>query len=186
MAKKNLAILRKIININLIQICGFIKHNQAKKEMKFYTLNEFKEFRSELPEDEYKLIFNTLYFTGMRIGELQALSFSNFRENEKCLFVHSNYDPKNKVINETTKNGKNRYIYLDDKLFNDLLAHKRNYQQYKDFSGDKLIFGYYESPPQGKLLRTERKKPLSTIMKTMKTKLKKSGYTTSGIPMFHY
>ncbi len=70
---------------------GSIGSGQA-TEMQFWTLAEFRRFLQALPADSpVTLAFQTLYFTGMRVGELLALtradldsSACTIRINKSC------------------------------------------------------------------------------------------------------
>lgn len=56
--------------------------NKLKAEMRVWELAKFKKFIEVVPEDQATL-FHTLYYTGMRFGELQGLQWSdiNFELN---------------------------------------------------------------------------------------------------------
>jgi integrase len=166
----NYAIRKKIINTNLIQILGFVKQNQPKKEMKFYNFDDYKKFRSVLPEDDFKTIFDVLYFTGVRIGELQALTYGDFRKKDKLLFVHSNYDYKNHIFNQTTKTGENRYVILNDTVFNELVNKQLEFKQYSDYDNDKLIFGYI-TPTSRRTIENRKNKAIKLYNESNKDQI---------------
>ena len=48
----------------------------------FWTFEEFKKFDSVIENVFYKLLFNVLYFYGLRVGELRGLVKSNFTEQK--------------------------------------------------------------------------------------------------------
>ena len=60
---------------------GKFKSKKVKKEMLFWTYNEFKEFINCVDKDFYRLMFITLFKTGLRKGELQALQWKDFKNN---------------------------------------------------------------------------------------------------------
>lgn len=62
---------------NPARLAGSIGTLKQKKAMLFYTLDQFRQF---LPcaKDKYRLAFKILFFTGLRIGELLALTISDF------------------------------------------------------------------------------------------------------------
>ena len=45
--------------------------------MKFWTLGEYQRFIAAVEHPLYRPIFETLYYTGMRVGELLALTYRN-------------------------------------------------------------------------------------------------------------
>ena len=52
---------------------NFTKPNEIKKEMEFFTIDEFKKFISVESDILYKPLFETLYYMELRIGELRGL-----------------------------------------------------------------------------------------------------------------
>lgn len=65
------------LSVNPVSIAG----NTAGKKTRrcdFWTMEQFKQFLSTFSEhDEYYTIFMTLYWTGMRLGELRALTVAD-------------------------------------------------------------------------------------------------------------
>lgn len=145
----NFAVARSIMNINPLRIVGFVKNvDEPKTEMEFWTYAEYAKFQSVIDDHEAKLIFDVLYFTGLRIGEFQALTWKDFREDEGLLFVHSTYNNKSKVIAQTTKTGTNRYVDLPKRLADELKVKKEEMSSYSDYTPEKFIFGYHEIFPR--------------------------------------
>ncbi len=93
------------------------------EEMLFWTQEEFEtfvEFIKDKPVSYYA--FLTLYWTGIRLGELLALSLSDFNAEEKTLSITKSYQRINgrDVITEPkTAKGK-RVITLPDFLVTEL------------------------------------------------------------------
>lgn len=76
----NWCIKRKILEIN-----PFIFIDRTKKEktkLNFWTEKEFNEFIDIVDNDYYKLIFTTLFYTGLRKGELFGLKYEDISNNE--------------------------------------------------------------------------------------------------------
>ncbi len=55
----------------------FTNPNKLPKEMDFYTWEEFKQYLSVIDEPKYRCLFQTLYYCGLRRGELRGLSWDN-------------------------------------------------------------------------------------------------------------
>ncbi|MFQ9073271.1 MAG: tyrosine-type recombinase/integrase [Faecalibacillus faecis] len=62
--------------------------------MKFYTPEQFKQLMLTAPKDkvhhEYEcyVIINVLYFTGMRVGELSALTLQDVDLKKKTIHIN--------------------------------------------------------------------------------------------------
>ncbi|EUJ33119.1 site-specific recombinase, phage integrase family protein [Listeria floridensis FSL S10-1187] len=83
---KIIILLKNILDIGIEQnllstnpVAGLKKLTIEKKKMDFWTLDEFKTFISLIEDSEqnYKTFFLTLYFTGMRLGEILALNWND-------------------------------------------------------------------------------------------------------------
>lgn len=135
----NYCISKEIVDTNPVKIVGFVK-NQTKssKKLQFYTTDQYIKFRGVIDDERYLLVFDLLYFTGMRISELQARTWSDLNFDEKSLIIHSNYDCKNHVITPSTKNGETRVIYLSDDLINQLNKRYTAMKRYKNFDPTKF------------------------------------------------
>lgn len=142
------AIKNEIIHMNPFDIVGFITNqNEPKLEMQYLTLDQYIKFEEYLKTDRDfgKESIMTLYYTGLRVGELQALTWKDFRDGK--LFIHSTYSQKLKKISSTTKTGKTRYVLLPEKINTLLNNLKAEYKQFTDFTEDKFIFGYHNPIP---------------------------------------
>ncbi len=76
------------------------------KEMEFWTYDEFKQFISFLSDEQHILIIYTLFYTGMRVGELLALSWGDID------FTHDNMKIS---INKTKQRVNGRWIVTPPK-----------------------------------------------------------------------
>lgn len=53
----------------------------------FWTLDEYREFISHVSAIEYRIIYELLFYTGMRIGELRALTLSDIDFNQNTIQI---------------------------------------------------------------------------------------------------
>lgn len=117
----------------------FINPNNLPKRMDYYTYEEFKQFISVVDELEWKCLFETLYFCGLRRGELRGLTWDNIDLEGKNLTVNKNY------VNEKVDHGywklytpKTRTSYrtipMPDILVNDLKTLKEESMKIKNFN----------------------------------------------------
>ena len=72
------------------KITNFTNPNEIKKEMDFYTLEEFKKFISYEDDIKFKCLYETLYYCGLRKGEARALTWEDINFEEKLLRVNKN------------------------------------------------------------------------------------------------
>ena len=61
---------------------------RASESIDFWTLDEYKDFISHVAAVEYKMIFELLFYTGMRIGELLALTLSDIDFDKKIITIN--------------------------------------------------------------------------------------------------
>lgn len=53
----------------------------------FWTMDEYREFISHASAIEYRIIYELLFYTGMRIGELRALTLSDIDFNKNTIRI---------------------------------------------------------------------------------------------------
>jgi hypothetical protein len=120
----------------------YVKHtNEKREEMKFFTPEQYEKFRSMITDELHIALFDTLYWTGMRISELQARTWKDLNFKTGDLRIHSNYDNKNRQITNSTKNKKDRIIYIPEKVLDELERIYVNSSQIDGFTDDFYIFG---------------------------------------------
>lgn len=107
---------------NPCSIAGSIGKSKA-GEMQFWTRKEFEtfiEYVNDKPLTYYA--FKTLFWTGIRIGELLALEVRDFDSVNKFITVNKSYQRINRkdVITEPKTPKSNRVIALPDFLVQDL------------------------------------------------------------------
>lgn len=137
---------------NPLSILGYVKRiDEAVPEMLFLTYEQYLNFRSVITNKDHLLIFDTLYFTGMRISELQARTWEHFNYATQSLNITTNYDNKNKIITPTTKNKINRNIILTTGISNRLHERYLENRDFKNFKESCYIFGFDDVLPYHKV-----------------------------------
>lgn len=135
---------RKVLSkINKKRITSI--ENQQNSEWNFWTYDEFNLFISYVDNEYWNLIFNFMYFTGLRIGEFIALTWNDLNFKNKTLRINKSYTNKsgNKdihIVDPKTSNSI-REIDLDDNLIDLLTKHYKNESQIYKFQKDMNIFG---------------------------------------------
>ena len=128
------------------KMTNFTNPNELPKEMDFYTYDEFKKFISVVDDLKFKCMFETLYYCGLRRGELLGLSWDNINFEDKTLSVVKN------VVNEKGRSGyweittpktktSKRILPLPKQLYNDLNKLMLKSKQYYGFDKSWFVFG---------------------------------------------
>ncbi len=123
---------------------GFIKKRNERKNVDFWSLEEYNQFISVVDNKMYNLLFNTLYFTGMRLGECLALTWNDLKYNyidiNKTISKEKDKNG-NYIINSPKTFSSNRKIKIDNELID--LFEKLYKQQslHENFDNSWFIFG---------------------------------------------
>lgn len=88
---------------NPMHVVGALGHRNQRHT--FWTFDEFQRFLSHFEEQDarFKLIFEILFFSGMRIGELNALSLQDFDFEHNEISISKTYSTiSNKITSPKT------------------------------------------------------------------------------------
>lgn len=80
--------------------------SSKREATEFWTLEEFKEFISYVNDPSYRTAYNTLYYTGLRIGELLALTPEDIDFETSTINITKNYqivDGREIILTPKTK-----------------------------------------------------------------------------------
>ncbi|EOH98806.1 phage integrase [Enterococcus moraviensis ATCC BAA-383] len=143
-----------------------------KKEMNFWTVEEFKIFLSGIDKEDkpyLSLFYQVAFLTGMRAGEMIALTWndidfarSEIRVNKSATQIKGEY-----VTTEPKTKNSNRYININKNLLTALNEWKNQQQQYlidhfQNFDSEKLlVFQYSEKNPSSGFFSKQIKKVIS-------------------------
>lgn len=110
-----------------------------KKKINFWTPSEFKEFMQYVDNEDFIIAYETLYFTGLRLGELTGLTLSDFDFSVPKLTVNKNYqviDGKGIFLTPKTPSSK-RDVILPEELANHI---KQYISKFYSIDKDERIF----------------------------------------------
>ena len=138
------------LNYNPVELSGrFKKRNdeviETSKKLRYIVYEQYCKFISVINDELWHCFFLTLYFTGMRKGEILALNWKDieFDTNKisvnKTVSFNTKTGAKYKIT--ATKNSLNREITMSKILRAELLKYKEFVKQYGDFSDDWFVFG---------------------------------------------
>ena len=113
------------------------------KKLRYITYEEFNKFISVIDEKQWYAFFSFLYYTGMRKGEIQALTWNDIDFNNNYIIVNKTLSVKTidnfKIT--STKNNQNRKIKMNKTLIKVLKDHLEYMKQFKEFSKKWYVFG---------------------------------------------
>lgn len=116
-----------------------------KKEMDFWTLDEFNRFDEVIDDLEYRVFYNFLYWTGCRRGEAQALNWNDFSEGFRTVNISKSVThkvPGELYIIQTTKTKNSvRTISIPNRLISLLEKHYKEQEQIDGFTRNCFVFG---------------------------------------------
>lgn len=136
------------IESNPVSIVGRFqqKNNTIIKDedkLRYITKEEFDKFISVVDIPLFRMFFITLYFTGCRKGELQALTYNDidFNKSEISIIKTLSIKTDKKYIITPTKTYNNRKIKMNKFLKDELYKYYLENKKYTDFSPDWFVFG---------------------------------------------
>jgi len=127
----------------------FTSASDIKKEMDFYTLEEFNQFISSAPNLQIKCMYETLYYCGLRRGEARGLQWKDVNWIDKRLSVTKQavtHGSENSTYYELTKpktQKSNRILPIAEILLRDLKQLYEEQKQFAEFNDEWFIFGNF-------------------------------------------
>lgn len=126
------------------KVGNFTKKRNERKNVDFWTLDEFNKFISVIDDKMYELLFKVLYYTGLRIGECLALSWEDFKYNyidiNKTISKEKDKND-NYIINSPKTETSYRQIKIDNELINLFMELYKEKSKIKAFNKKWFIFG---------------------------------------------
>lgn len=121
----NYFVRRRVLTFNPVSAIQPVK--QSEVDYRYWTQSEATQFL-EYAQKKYAgtkhhafyLLYKVALHTGMRLGELRALTWSAIDFQNRQMKVSQSYCGVAKAIRQTTKSGKIRHIPLGDSIYGDL------------------------------------------------------------------
>lgn len=118
---------------------------KKESEWNFWTYEEFNRFISIVDDRFYYIMFNFLYYTGLRFGEATVLNWNDINFERKTLRVNKTISYKVEgrpyIITEPKTKNSIRTIDLDDNLIELLKEHYDNESKIYGFNKNMFVFG---------------------------------------------
>ena len=92
-------------------------------EMSIWTIEEFEQFISALKKPEHTIMFKVLFWTGIRSGELLALTKKDIKSDRICVNKTFTVLGKEKIINPPKTPKSNREVTIPQFLHDDLQSY---------------------------------------------------------------
>lgn len=135
-------------NSKIINLLHNIKDEKPIKDEiidNYWTYDEFNTFIKYVDDEYYSLIFNFLYYTGLRVGEMIALNWHDLNFKNKTLTINKTLTNRlgNGSFMITSPKTKNsvRSIDLSDNIIELLKNHYNKEKKIYGFNKDMFIFG---------------------------------------------
>lgn len=140
---------------NIVQISGRFECVNDKvisddDKLRYITHDDFSKFISFVEDITWKTFFIFLYYTGMRKGEVQALTWNDINFDSNEIIVNKTLSVKTRESYKitSTKNYINRKIKISKTLKEQLILYKQYCKQYSDFKENWFVFGCTRFMPQ--------------------------------------
>ncbi len=132
------------------KMTNFTNPNEMPKEMEFYTYDEFKQFIKCETDLKYKCLFETLYYCGLRNGEMRGITWDDIDFNKQTIRVNkqipTRYTSKSWKFTSPKTKSSIRALPLAEALFNDLKELYNNVSQHSNFKSTWFVFGEADIP----------------------------------------
>lgn len=133
------------------------KDKPTDAEINFWTYEEFQQFIKVVDNRYYYILFNFLYYTGLRVGELMALNWNDIDFKNHTLNITKALSVKVKgqdyVITKPKTENSIRIVDLDKNLIMLLKEHRKNEEKIYGFNNDMFLFGNVKHISQTTLKR---------------------------------
>lgn len=145
------------------KMTNFTDPNEIPKEMLFFTYEEFKKFISVEDDILFKTLFETLYYCGLRRGELRGLTWKDIDFKNQYLSVNKNIvatqgDEKKPYMVTTPKTKSSiRNIPIPKVLMEDMKVLYEVSKRHYGFNDDWYLFGDTDPITNGKLRHRKNK-----------------------------
>ncbi len=149
----------KWYDLNFVKVynkmTNFTNPNERKKEMSFYTPEEFQKFLSVENDIKFICAFQTLFYCGLRNGELRGLTWNDINFRKSCLSVNKNITKTPDPITGkpyTLSSPKTMSSYRTIPIPNFLLEYYKdlydNCSSYYNFNDNWHVFGNIDPLPE--------------------------------------
>ena len=127
--------------------CSIAKKPEIKKEMKIFTPDDYRLFSNAIEEEMWKNLFDVLYWTGVRRGELLALNFCDVDLQNSEVKISKTYDSRNHITTPPKTINSNRVIAIPTALNESLTTYINNQKKQIGYNDELFLFGFHKPIP---------------------------------------
>lgn len=127
----------RLISFPIIKRAGEIK-----KEMDFFTPEEFIKFIHVVDELPYFVLFNVLYWCGTRLGETLALTWKDIDLKNKSIRINKSYSKHTRQTTAPKTNNSYRNILVPEMCLKALEQLKNIHKMTIGYDDNKLVFNF--------------------------------------------
>lgn len=111
------------------------------KRLNYWTLEQFNQFLTEVPNIQHRLFFKLLFWTGARKGEIRALTWEDINFDNKFISItKTNYDS---VVTTPKTKASIRDVYLPNHVMNDIKEYQTWYKENNVYKPSYVLFGTF-------------------------------------------
>ena len=158
------------------------------REVQIYTVSQFEIFIEVIPKEyrEYRNLFYTLYYTGLRLNECLSLTFNDIQDGK--IRVYHQYDHKTKQWSTLKTKASRRFVPFDGGVAKVFEEQRRKYEKEPGFEKGWFIFGGNRHLPYSPIERVKNAAIEKTELPMVKIHSFRHSYASNliraGIPLF--
>lgn len=150
----------------------FENPTEIKKEMEFYTYNEFQKFISVIDDITYKAFFTVLYYCGLRLGETQSLNWNDINFSKETISITKSLTTKIKgqkfVIMPPKTKSSIRILPMPKIVVESLKMLYNECKKIKGFNEECFVFGMFFPLPDTTIKKRYAKYCISSNVKKIR------------------
>ncbi|WP_195397791.1 site-specific integrase [Holdemania sp. 1001302B_160321_E10] len=145
-----------------------IRKDEPKKEMNFWTPDEFQKFYDKIDNLQDKVTFRILYWCGLRKGELIGLNIEDYDPTTKTISINKQWDTRNKKMTSPKNERGHRKVSVDTetaRLIETLIAY---YKRCGGYRPDAPMIGFTKRLPAQTLDNRKKKYIIAAGVKNIR------------------
>ena len=147
LARDNYGIDNKILGKFQKKKDSSVKNKIKDSEINYWTPQQFLKFINVVNDDLDNLMYRFLYYTGLRLGEMIALTWDDIDFKRQTITINKSFTNKCEeetyVITSPKTNNSVRVVDIDNNLISLLRKHYENESKIYNFNNNVFVFGNF-------------------------------------------